>query len=145
VAEPKTKPTQASAEAFLSGVTDPQQREDALKLQEIMKEVTGMPPRMWGSSMVGFGQGHYVYASGHEGDTFLTGLSPRKDKLSVYFMVGLDQRFAAQIKKLGNVKTGKGCLHIKKLADVDLAVLREIIEANVSSLRARFTSGNEKD
>src|SRR5437016_9644740 len=132
MAEPKTKPTEVSVDSFLNGVADAQQRADALRVLEIMKEVTGKPPRMWGPTMVGFGEYHYVYASGHEGDTFLTGFSPRKGALTLYFMAGLEERFAAQLKKLGKVKTSKGCLYIKKLADVDLAVLREMIQANVT-------------
>ena len=134
MAKPKTKPTEVSVDAFLDGVADAQRREDALQVLEIMKEITGQPPKMWGPSMVGFGQYHYIYASGHEGDTFLTGFSPRKDTLTLYFMAGLEERFAAQLQQLGQVKTGKGCLYIKKLADVDLVVLREMIQANVAYL-----------
>jgi Domain of unknown function (DU1801) len=143
MAEQKTKPTEASVETFLNGVTDKEQREDALKLLKLMKVATGMQPRMWGTSMIGFGECHYVYASGHEGDIFLTGFSPRKGKLTLYLMAGLDQRFAEQLKKLGKVKTGKGCLYIKKLADVDLAVLREMIKMNVAYLRDRLKRGNK--
>ena len=132
--EPKTKPTEISVDTFLKGVGDAQQREDSFRVLEMMKEVTGKPPKMWGPTMVGFGDHHYIYASGHEGDTFLTGFSPRKGALTLYFMAGLEERFAAQLKKLGNVKTSKGCLYIKKLADVDLAVLREMIQANVAHL-----------
>ena len=84
--------------------------------------------------MVGFGDYHYVYASGHEGDTFLTGFSPRKDALVLYFNAGLQERFAAELAKLGKAKASKGCLYIKKLADVDLAVLREMIKQNVAHL-----------
>jgi hypothetical protein len=136
MAEPKTKPTEASVESFLNGVADEQRRADAFRVLEMMKEVTGQPPRMWGPTMVGFGDYHYVYASGHEGDTFLTGFSPRKDALAVYFMAGLQERFAAELPKLGKAKASKGCLYIKKLADVDLAVLREMIRANVAHLAA---------
>jgi hypothetical protein len=99
-----------------------------------MKEITGQPPKMWGPTIVGCGEYHYVYASGHEGDTCLTGFSPRKDALVLYFTAGLEERFAAQLAKLGKVKTSKGCLYIKKLADVDLAVLRDMIHANVAYL-----------
>ena len=134
MAEPKTKPTEVSVESFLKGVTDAQQREDAYRILEIMKEITAEPPRMWGPSIVGFGKYHYVYASGREGDTCLTGFSPRKDALTLYFMAGLEERFAVQLKKLGKVKTSKGCLYIKKLADIDLAVLRDMIQANVAYL-----------
>ena len=135
MAELKTKPTDVSVDSFLNGVADAQQREDSYRLLEIMKEITGEPPKMWGPSMVGFGQFHYVYASGHEGDTFLAGFSPRKSALTVYFTAGLDQRFSAQIKKLGKAKTSKGCLYVKKLADVDLDVLRDMVRANVAYLK----------
>lgn len=134
MAEPKTKPTSVSVEAFLRGVPDQQRREDAGKVLEIMKEITGEPPRMWGPSIVGFGAYHYVYASGHEGDTCLTGFSPRKEALVLYFMAGLQERFADQLKKLGKFKSSKGCLYIKKLADVDEAILRAMIAANVAHL-----------
>jgi hypothetical protein len=136
MAQPKTQPTEASVESFLHGVPDAQRRADALRVLEIMKDITGQPPRMWGPTMVGFGEYHYTYASGHEGDTFLTGFSPRKDALAVYFTAGLQERFAAELQKLGKAKASKGCLYIKKLADVDLAVLREMIRANVAHLAA---------
>ena len=134
MAELKTKKTEVNVDTFLNGVADAQQREDAYKLLAIMKEITGQPPTMWGPTMVGFGEYHYVYPTGHEGDMFLTGFSPRKGALTLYCMAGLEKRFAAQLKKLGKVKTSKGCLYIKKLADVDLAVLRSIIQANVDYL-----------
>ena len=101
-----------------------------------MREVTGQSPKMWGPTMVGFGDYHYVYESGHEGDTFLTGFSPRKDALAIYFTAGLQERFAAELQRLGKAKASKGCLYIKKLADVDLAVLRDMIRANVAHLTA---------
>lgn len=132
MARQKTQPTDADVEAFLNGVADEQQRTDAFHLLAMMKEITGKPPRMWGATMIGFGDYHYVYDSGHEGDTFLIGFSPRKSALVLYFLAGLEQRFAAQLEKLGKAKAGKGCLHIKKLADVDLEVLRAMIRANVA-------------
>jgi hypothetical protein len=132
MARQKNQPTEADVDTFLNQVADEQQRADAFHLLALMKEITGKPPRMWGPSMVGFGEFHYVYASGHEGDTFLIGFAPRKSALVLYFLPGLEERFAAQLAKLGKVKTGKGCLHIKKLADVDLDVLREMIRANVA-------------
>jgi hypothetical protein len=145
VAELKTKQTEANVEAFLNGVADAQQRADAFTLLEMMKDVTGKPPKMWGPTMVGFGEFHYVYDSGHEGDTFLAGFSPRKAALTLYFMAGMDERFAALLKKLGKVKMGKGCLYIKKLADVDLDVLREMIRTNVSYLEALVKSRAKPD
>jgi hypothetical protein len=136
VAEPKTKPTVASVDAFLGDIADAQQRADSLRILELMREITGQPPKMWGPTMVGFGDYHYVYASGHEGDTFLTGFSPRKGSLVVYFMAGLQERFAKELQNLGKAKVSKGCLYIKKLADVDLGVLRKMIVANVAHLTA---------
>jgi hypothetical protein len=127
MAEQKTKPTSVTVDSFLSKVADPQQRADALSVLEMMKDVTGLAPRMWGPSMVGFGEYHYKYGSGHEGDCFLIGFSPRKAALTIYFMPGLD-RFQPFLKRLGKYKTGKACLYIKKLADIDLGVLREMIE-----------------
>lgn len=134
MADLKTKPTQVSVNAFLDSVADADKRADAYTLLEMMQEITGESPNMWGPSMVGFGTFHYVYASGHEGDIFLTGFSPRKNALSLYLMAGLDPRFKALHKKLGKCKASKGCLYIKKLADVDLAVLREIIQVNITYL-----------
>ena len=134
MAELKTKKTAVSVDSFLNAVTDAQQREDSFRLVAMMKEITGEEPKMWGPSIVGFGEYHYVYESGHEGDMCLTGFSPRKGNLVVYAMNCLDQRSAAQIKKLGKVKATKGCLYIKKLGDVDLKVLREMLEANIERL-----------
>ena len=134
MAQPKTKPTQASVQTFLTAIADAPQRADAFQLVDIMKEITGQPAKMWGPTIVGFGEYHYVYASGHEGDTCLTGFSPRKGALTLYFNAGLEERFAAVLRKLGKVKTSKGCLYIKNLADVDLAVLREMIRKNVAYL-----------
>ena len=128
MAELKTKKTAVSVEVFLNAVADEKQRADAFVLVAMMKELTGEKPVMWGPTMVGFGDYHYVYASGHEADTFLTGFSPRKGNLVLYFMPGLE-RFASLLQKLGKHKATKGCLYIKKLADVDLAVLREMIAA----------------
>ena len=134
MAELKTRPNEASVDVFLTGVPDVQRRTDALRMLEIMQEITGQPPKMWGPTIVGFGDYHYVYASGHEGDTCLTGFSPRKEALVLYFTAGLQERFATELAKLGKAKASKGCLYIKKLADVDLAVLRDMIRANVAHL-----------
>ena len=143
MAETKTKPTAVSVDSFLNAVADAQQREDALKIAALMKKITGKPAKMWGPSIVGFGEYHYVYESGREGDACLTGFSPRKGALVLYFMAGLEERFAALLEKLGKVKTSKGCLYIKKLADVDLGVLREMIEINVAHLQGQSTPKSE--
>ena len=133
MAETKTKPTDVSVDSFLYGVANAQQREDSFKILVLMKEITGLAPRMWGPSMVGFGEYHYKYDSGHEGDCFQMGFSPRKGKMSLYFTSEL-ARFATQLKKLGKHKTGKSCLYINKLADVDETVLREMIETAYGEL-----------
>ncbi|MSQ96133.1 MAG: DUF1801 domain-containing protein [Gemmataceae bacterium] len=127
MAELKTKKTTASVEAFLNGLADEQQREDSFRVLKLMKEITGHQPKMWGPSIIGFGDYHYKYASGHEGDCCLTGFSPRKGNLSLYIMPGFE-RYTHLLKKLGKHKTGKSCLCVKRLADIDLAVLREMIE-----------------
>jgi hypothetical protein len=125
--EQKTKPTEVSVEEYLERVPDPQQREDAFTLLKMMKKITGQKPRMWGPSMIGFGEQHFTYDSGHEGDCFYMGFAPRKGQFSLYFMPGVE-RFAAHLKKLGKHKTGKACLYVKRLADVDLEVLRDMLE-----------------
>ena len=127
MAEPKTKITEVSPLSFLNAIDNAQQRDDSFKLLAIMKEITGLEPKMWGPSIVGFGEYHYVYDSGHEGDCCLVGFSPRKGKMSLYIMPGGVAPFAAQLKQLGKHKAGKGCLYINKLADVNEAVLRQII------------------
>jgi hypothetical protein len=127
VAELKTKRTKASVEAFLRKVADPQQREDSFAILKMMKDVTGLKPKMWGTSIVGFGSSHYNYPSGHEGDCCITGFSPRKGTLSIYLMSGV-ARHKRLLQKLGKYKTGVACLYIKRLADIDLPTLRELVK-----------------
>ncbi len=128
MAELKTKKTAASVAAFLAGLDDPRARKDARTLVALMKAATGARPRMWGPSIVGFGDLRYRYASGREGDWFLMGFSPRKQGLVLYLMSGL-HRHAGLLAELGKHTTGKGCLYIKKLDDVDPAVLRRLVKA----------------
>jgi hypothetical protein len=135
MAELKTKETTASVAEFLEKISDPQRREDCRAVAKIMREVTGEEPKMWGSSIVGFGRYHYKYASGREGDWMITGFSPRKSALTLYFMGGFDSS-PQLMKKLGKYKTGGGCLYIKKLADVDVAVLRELVTKLVRSMKS---------
>ena len=135
MAEAKTKPTAESVATFLDGVADENKRQDAFALLTLMREVTGMEPQMWGPSIVGFGAYHYKYASGHEGDSFLTGFSPRKQNLTLYIMAGFD-RYDELMQKLGKHTTGKSCLYIKRLADVDQAVLRQLIKESVDHMVA---------
>jgi len=131
MAELKTKPNDGDVDAFLSGIEDERRREDSLAVLDLMKRVTGEEPRMWGDSMVGFGSYRYRYASGREGEWFTAGFSPRKQALTLYIMSGTskhDELFA----KLGKYTTGTGCLYIKTLEDVDLAVLERLVAASVA-------------
>lgn len=136
VAENKTKPTKVSPVAFLKSVENEQRRKDGNELMQIMKAITGEPAKMWGPSIVGFGQYHYKYASGHEGDTMIAGFSPRKQSLVLYLGTALDNK--RLIAKLGKHKRGVGCLYINKLDDVDRDVLRELITASVKATRKRI-------
>ena len=133
MAELKTKKNEASVDAFLRGIPDPKQREDAFRVMELMREITGEEPKMWGSSIVGFGSYLYKYPSGREGEWFLTGFSPRRGNLTLYLMQGFDQ-FRPLLQRLGKFKTGKSCLYIKRLADVDLTTLGELVRATVAYL-----------
>jgi hypothetical protein len=125
----KTTPNDDSVEQFLNTIDDEQKRQDCYTVLELMKEVTGMEPKMWGSSIVGFGSYHYKYASGREGDAILAGFSPRKQNLTIYNMGGFESDDL--LGKLGKFTTGKGCLYIKRLADVDLPTLKTLIEESV--------------
>ncbi|MCH8981682.1 DUF1801 domain-containing protein [candidate division KSB1 bacterium] len=131
MAELKTKPNEQSVEAFLNSVEDEKKRQDCLTILEIMKQITKAEPQMWGTSMVGFGTYHYKYESGREGDWFVAGFSPRKQNLTLYIMAGFS-RYDELLSKLGKFKTGKSCLYIKKIEDVDLPTLKELITQSVS-------------
>lgn len=131
--ESKTKETEHSVEEFLNQVTDEQKRADSFFLMELMQKNTGKPPKMWGSSIVGFGFLHYKYASGHEGDTCWVGFSPRKRNLTLYFTPGLYD-FGEFLTRLGKHKTGVGCVYINKLSDVNISVLEEMIQYASSKL-----------
>ena len=136
MAELKTKETTASASEFIDKIADPQRREDCRAVADIMRDVTGEEPKMWGSSIVGFGRYHYKYASGREGDWMITGFSPRKGDLTLYIMGGFDS-FSDLMKDLGKYKTGKSCLYIKKLADIDAAVLRKLVKKSVKLMASQ--------
>ena len=128
--ELKTKVNDTSVEGFLNSVTDEQKREDCFEILRLMEQVTKEEPKMWGSSIVGFGSYHYKGASGREGDWLLTGFSPRKENLTLYIMGGFDLH-QDLLKKLGKHKTSGGCLYIKKLDDVDKEVLKELVAESV--------------
>ncbi len=142
MAEQKTKPTQVSVDDFLAKVEDDTQRADSRVIIDIMRKITGEPPVMWGPSIIGFGQYHYKYASGHEGDACRIGFSPRKGQMSLYFMPGVG-RFKEYLAKLGKHKMGVGCLYIKKLADVDVKVLTAMIEAAYAEMAQYPTTPTE--
>lgn len=134
--ELKTRPTDASVARFLDGVPDAAMRDDCRALVAMMEKASGEPPRMWGSSIVGFGSYHYKYDSGREGDWFLTGFAPRKQDLTLYIMPGFE-RYGELLGRLGRHKTGKSCLYIKRLADVDLDVLEELVTRSVERQKSR--------
>lgn len=141
--EPKTTRTGASVAEFLGTVPDPQRQADAEEVCELMREVTGLEPAMWGASIVGFGQYSYRYASGREGVWPAVGLSPRKQALTLYVSEGYD-RYAELLARLGPHTTGKSCLYIKRLADIDTDVLRALIKDGFEHLNGRtVTSGPE--
>lgn len=119
--------------AFLDGIEHPTRRADAATLDQLFRDITGFSPRMWGPTIVGYGQYHYVYDSGREGDCNATGFSPRKTSLSIYIMPG-HQEYESILERLGKYKMGKACLYINKLADVDMGVLEELIRTGLEDL-----------
>jgi len=134
MAELKTKENEGDVNAFLNSMENERKRQDSLKILNLMEKATGMVAKMWGDSIVGFGSYHYKYASGREGDWFLTGFSPRKQNLTLYIMSGFDE-YEPLLKKLGKYKTGKSCLYINKLADVDLDVLEELVTRSIEHMQ----------
>ena len=137
MAEIKTKPTAVTADAFIDAVDNPLRREDAKVVAELMQRVTGEAPQMWGPSIVGFGSYDYKYDSGHSGTMCRLGFSPRKAELVLYVLTGEDAQ-GEQLARLGKHKTGKSCLYIKKLADVDMAVLEEITRGALAHMDERY-------
>jgi hypothetical protein len=136
MAETKTKPTEATADSFIEAVDDPVRREDAKVVRAMMERVTGEPARMWGPTIVGFGSYHYKYDSGHEGTSCRLGFSPRKAELVLYVLTGEAEQ-GARLAKLGKHRTGKSCLYIKKLADVDMGVLEDITRDALTHMDAK--------
>ena len=136
MAETKTKPGSASVKEFIDAIDGPGKREDAEWVSAMMARVTGANPRMWGTSIVGFGDAHYKYASGREGEWFLAGFSPRKANLVLYITTGAET-YPALLKKLGKYKTGVSCLYINKLADVDRGALEELVSRSVADIKKR--------
>ena len=135
MAELKTKPSDLSVEKFLTSVKDPARSEECRVVLNLMKKITRQEPKMWGDSIVGFGTYHYKYESGREGNWFVTGFSPRKQNLTLYIMPGLGG-YEGALKKLGKHKSGKCCLYINRLSDIDLSVLTEVIKTSVTKMKA---------
>jgi len=137
MAEQKTRPTAVSVEEFIAAVEDPKRREDARALVALIEAETGETATMWGSSIIGFGRYHYRYDSGHEGDACLVGFSPRKANLVLYMAADAPAR-ADMLARLGKHKSGKGCIYLNRLSDVDEGVLREMARVSVATLKARY-------
>jgi hypothetical protein len=133
MAELKTQPTDRDVIAFLNGIPDEKKRRDSFTIMDLMQQVTQSKPVMWGDAIIGFGSYHYCYESGREGDWFLTGFSPRKQNLTLYIMSGFDQHDAL-LAKLGKHTTGKSCLYIKRLEDINLPALEELVRLSVEFL-----------
>lgn len=136
----KTKPTEVSVTAFIDALPDEGKRTDAKALMRLMEAVTGEKPKMWGPSIIGFGSYHYTYESGREGDMPLTGFSPRKPAFVIYNAIGFTGS-EELLAKLGRHTTGKGCLYIKKLTDIDTEVLNEMVAKSVAAVRLRYAHG----
>jgi hypothetical protein len=139
MAEIKTKPTEVTADAFIDAVENPVRREDAKTVRAMMERITGQPAQMWGPSIVGFGSYHYKYDSGHEGTMCRLGFSPRKAELVLYVLTGAESQ-EPLLARLGKHKTGKSCLYIKKLADVDMDVLDELTRDALAYMDERYPS-----
>jgi Domain of unknown function (DU1801) len=138
MAELKTKENDASVQAFLNKVDNEQKRRDCEELVRMMADVSKLPAKMWGTAIIGFDSYHYKYDSGHEGDMCMIGFSPRKANIALYISGGGLETHAGKLKKLGKHKTGKGCLYINKLEDVDAAVLKSIMKDSLAFMRNKY-------
>ncbi len=137
MAELKTKPNNLSVNEFLNSVEDEKKRADSFRILRIMQEITKDTPKMWGPSIIGFGNYHYKYESGREGDFFITGFSPRKQNLTIYIMPGFE-RYEELMADLGKYKTGKSCLYIRKLEDIDTDILKKLIAESVAYMIKKY-------
>lgn len=135
--ETKTKPTAVSVDDFIDAVENPVRRADGKTVRDMMARITGEQPRMWGPSIIGFGSYHYKYDSGHEGTACRLGFSPRKAELVLYLLTGSESE-AGLLARLGKHRTGKSCLYIKKLSDVDMDVLEELTRASLGHMNERY-------
>jgi hypothetical protein len=136
MAELKTQKNNASVEGFLNGIENKKRKQDSFMVLDLMKKITGTAPSMWGPSIIGFGSFRYKYANGKTADWFLAGFSPRKQNLTLYIMSGFS-KYKEILQSLGKYKTGKSCLYINKLEDIDMAVLEELIASSVRYLEKR--------
>lgn len=136
MAELKTRPTAGSVSTFLEAIEDPGRRADCQMLAELLGKLTGEPAVLWGT-IVGFGRYRYKYPTGNSGEWFLVGFSPRKNDLTLYIMAGFSE-YEGLMARLGKHKTGKSCLYLKKLADIDLAVLEQLITASVTKIKELY-------
>ena len=137
MAQLKTKPTRSSPTAYIKSIADYKRRKDCIAVMAMMKEITGKQPKMWGTSIIGYGQYHYIYKSGRKGDWFITGLAPRKQNLTIYIMPGFS-KYTKIMKSMGKFKIGVSCLYIKSLEDVDQTLLQELIEKSVTDMRSMY-------
>ena len=135
--ENKTKPNRQSVAAFIASVEPADRRRDCRTLLKLMRDATGAAPKMWGSSVVGFGSYHYKYESGREGNWFVTGFSPRKQDLTLYLMAGVE-RYPDLLRRLGKHKTGRSCLYLKGLDGVDITVLKRLVGESVKYVRRNY-------
>lgn len=136
-AENKTKPTKTSVREFISSIEDEQMQKDCKTLAKFMEQLTGQKPVLWGASIIGFGSYHYKYATGREGDSCLTGFSPRKQALSIYTNCYLEENDLLS-KSLGKFKNGKSCIYVRKLDDIDLSVLEKILRNSIKKLKEMY-------
>jgi hypothetical protein len=138
MAKMKTTQTEASVDAYLEAITDETRREDCRTLIKLMSKATKAEPKMWGTSIVGFGKYHYKYRSGHEGEMCLVGFASRKPAISIYLVCGAGDQFATLFASLGKHKMAKGCLYVKRLADIDQTVLTKLIKISIKEIKRLF-------
>ncbi|MEP1097420.1 MAG: DUF1801 domain-containing protein [Cyclobacteriaceae bacterium] len=138
MAELKTKPNDASVEQFIDSIESEVKRDDCRELLNLLSRITGEKPKMWGASIVGFGEYHYKYKSGREGDWFLSGFSPRKQNLTIYMMGGYGNGAEQLLAQIGKHKRSVGCLYVKKLADIDIELLEKLLIMSVNKLKSTY-------
>ncbi|MBO6792696.1 MAG: DUF1801 domain-containing protein [Balneolaceae bacterium] len=138
MADNKTVPTKLSVDEYINAIEHPQRKEDCKAIIELMKEISGREPVMWGHSIVGFGKYHYKYESGREGDMLATGFSNRKQAITLYIMGGF-KRYEELLDRIGTYKNGKSCFYIKRLSDIDIEVLSALISESLKAVEEKYT------